>query len=265
MNRTRRILSALGLALALGSTLPACVITARGRLQGGAVVAYDAPPERRVENPQPMAGHVWIAGNWTWQNNRWVWVDGHYERQRAGYQWQDGRWEPRNGSWHWVSGQWIVVGQGTVVTGNGNGAVIVGGHGDHPRDRNQDHRYDPPPPPPPGGGGVVVGGGGGGVIVNNGGGGLSATNGAGTVTVNNGQVVITGPQQPPPPIRVENPGAARRGYVWIEGSWQWANNQYEWVPGHWERAKAGYRWEPVRWQLQGNVYVRVGGSWVIGN
>ena len=87
-----------------------------------------------------------------------------------------------------------------------------------------------------------------------------------TVISSGGQVVIVGPTMAPPPPRVENPGAARRGYVWIEGAYAWSEQarQYEWVPGHWERAKAGHRWAPVRWELRGNVYVRVGGEWQIG-
>jgi hypothetical protein len=264
MNRTRRILSAIGLTVALGATLPACMVTARGnaRYGGGAVVAYDAPPEPRVENPgQGMAGHVWVRGKWTWQNGQWAWVDGHWERDRAGYAWQDGRWEPHNGSWHWVEGTWTVSsngGGGTIV--NGGGAVIVDGHDHGDRPREQDHRYDQGNQ---GGGVIVGGGGGGGVIVNNGQGGLAAQNGAGTVLVGGGNVTIVGPTQAPPPIRVENPGPARRGYVWLEGNWMWSDNQrgYEWVPGHWERAKANQRWEPVRWELRGNVYVKIGGRW----
>ncbi|MBK9033964.1 MAG: YXWGXW repeat-containing protein [Myxococcales bacterium] len=267
MNRTRRILSGLGLALVLGTTLPACVVAARGRLTTGAVVAYDQPPPPRVENPQPMAGHVWVHGNWTWQNNQWVWADGHWQRERAGYAWQDGRWEPRNGSWHWVGGDWVVSGSGTVVVGGGN---------DGGRPRDQDHRFDNQPQ---GGvivtnngavnpqGGVIVTNNGpqGGVIVNGGQGGLVATNGAGTVISQGGHVIITGPTAPPPPPRVESPGPARRGYVWIEGAYFWDKDAraYNWAPGHWERAKANHRWVPVRWEQQGGVYIRVGGEWHI--
>ena len=267
MNRTRRILSALALTVSLGA-LPACLVTARGSgtwSTGGSVVAYEAPPEPRMENPQPMAGHVWVRGNWTMQNNQWVWIDGHWERQRAGYAWSDGRWEPHNGSWHWVAGTWTVSSGGpqggTIVTGDG-GVIVTGGGG---RDQVQDHRYDPPN----NGGGVIVGGNGGGaVIVGNNNGGrppLVAGNGAGTVIVGNGGVTITGPTQAPPPIRVENPGQARRGYIWIEGAWDWNQQarQYDWVPGHWERTKAGHRWQPVRWEQQGGVYVRIGGTWQI--
>lgn len=252
MHRTRRILSALGLTLALGATLPACLFTARGRFTTGAVVAYDQPPEPRMESPQPMAGHVWVRGNWTWQNNQWMWIDGHWERERAGYAWQQGEWQPRNGSWHWVGGQWTASGggSGTIVTGNG--AVIVDGHGhgQGPRDQVQDHRYPNNHGTPP-------------VIVNNGPGPLVAGNGAGTVIVGNGGVTIIGPTAAPPPLRVESPGPNRKGYVWIEGAYQWSNNQYEWVSGHWERSKANHVWQPVRWELRGNVYIRIGGEWRI--
>jgi len=247
MNRTRRILSALGLTVALGATIPACTVVARGRVQTpGVVVAYDAPPEPRQENPQPMAGHVWVRGNWTMQNGQWLWIDGHWERQRANQSWQDGRWEPHNGSWHWVAGTWANGGAGgTIVTGDGGVVVAGGGNGGgYPqRDQVQDHRY-----PQNNNGGQPP---------------LVATNGAGTAVVNNGTVTIYGPTQAPPPARVENPGPSRKGYLWIEGAWQWTNDQYEWAPGHWERTKANRRWEPVRWQQQGNVWVRIGGSWSI--
>ncbi|MEZ4399667.1 MAG: hypothetical protein R3B06_06595 [Kofleriaceae bacterium] len=271
MNRTRRILSLLGLSLALGTTLPACLVTAQGRMATGSMVAYDQPPPPRAENPQGgMAGHIWISGNWSWQNNQWVWIDGHWERERAGYAWSDGRWEPRNGTWHWVSGEW-------VVSTSGTGTVIVGDGG---RPQVQDHRYDDQPQSGdaivthapnggtiitngglPQGGGVVVGQGG--VVVSNGQGGVIASNGAGTVVSAGGTVTITGPTAAPPPPRVENPGQPRRGYTWIEGAYQWDQDarQYDWVPGHWERTKAQKVWVPFRWELRGNVYVRVGGEW----
>lgn len=265
MNRTRRILSALGLTLALGATLPACLVRTSGSgtfATTGSVVAYEAPPEPRQENPRPMRGQVWVRGNWSMQNNQWIWIDGHYESERSNQYWNDGRWEAHNGSWHWVAGSWSSQPNGTIVTGTGT--VVVSGNGNGnggyvpPRDQVQDHRYDPPPPVNNGGGGTVIQGGSGPGRPP-----IVATNGAGTVVVGQGGVTISGPTQAPPPIRVENPGPSRRGYVWIEGNWQWANNSYEWVPGHWERSKAGKRWQPVRWEQQGGVYVRVGGSWSI--
>ena len=51
MNRTRRILSALGFALAVATTASGCLVTASGhaRLRSGAVVVYDEPPAPRYE------------------------------------------------------------------------------------------------------------------------------------------------------------------------------------------------------------------------
>lgn len=268
MQRTHRIMSKLGLVLLLGASLPACVVRARGEFQTtGARVAYSQPPAPRAESPRPMNGHVWISGRWTWNSNQWVWVDGRYEPVRQGYAWQDGRWEPRNGTWHWVEGQWIVSGSGTVVVNNPGGD----------RPQIQDHRYDNQPQ---GGvivgnpnGGVIVGNpnppvGNGGVIVNNGQGGLVATNGAGTVVSTGGQVIILPPGSPtiaPPPPRVENPGPARRGHIWITGSWTWNNDakQYTWVPGHWGRIKANHTWHPPRWEQRGNGWIRIEGEWRI--
>lgn len=244
MTRTRSItkaLGTLGLLLALGATAPACVVTARGSLRTSGVVAYQEPPPPQEETYEARAGHVWIKGRWDWQNGGWQWVPGHWERERAGYGYQDGRWEQRNGQWHWIDGQWVVVQQGTVVTGGGGGTWVD----DRPQVR--DHRDGQP------GTVVVTGGGGQGPLV--------ATNGAGTVVAGAGGVVIVGPNTAPPPIRVENPGAARSGYIWVQGNWQWTNGQYEWVPGHWERQKAGYQWYDGRWEAQGSSWVWIAGEW----
>ena len=53
----------------------------------------------------------------------------------------------------------------------------------------------------------------------------------------------------PPPVRREAVPAARAGYVWSAGHWQWSGSAYRhnWVPGHWERARAGYVYYAPRW------------------
>jgi len=237
MKRSARIISALGLVLALGMS-SACVVAAHGRVRTGAVVVYEEPPAPReeVEYSQGRAGHVWVRGRYDWQGGQWVWMPGHWERERAGYGWQDGRWERREGSWHWVDGQGTVDGRATGGNDPGRPQVI-------------DHRNNGGYPPP-----------------HNGNVGATATNPDGSgvgVVVGNGQVVVTnyGPSSPPPPIRVENPGAPNRGYMWVRGNYEWRNNQYEWIPGHWEREKAGMQWFDGRWELQGNVYVWFPGEW----
>ena len=39
---------------------------------------YRVRPQIIVENYQPMAGYVWVAGNWQWNGAEWIWISGHY-------------------------------------------------------------------------------------------------------------------------------------------------------------------------------------------
>jgi hypothetical protein len=89
-------------ALAIGLTVPACLVSATGRVRGGALVVYEEPPAPRVETYQPRAGAVWVKGRWDWRGGRWMWVDGHWENERVGYYWEEGQWVRRGNSWHWV-------------------------------------------------------------------------------------------------------------------------------------------------------------------
>ena len=58
----------------------------------------------------------------------------------------------------------------------------------------------------------------------------------------------------PPPPRYEVVPAARAGYVWSPGHWQWSAGRHVWVAGHWERVRVGYRYYAPRW-------VERGGRW----
>ena len=58
----------------------------------------------------------------------------------------------------------------------------------------------------------------------------------------------------PPPPRYEVVPAARVGYVWSPGHWQWRGGQYAWIGGHWERVRTGYRYYAPYW-------VERGGRW----
>ncbi|HEU0032206.1 MAG TPA: hypothetical protein VFQ53_16340 [Kofleriaceae bacterium] len=40
---------------------------------------YRYRPQILVENYQPVAGYVWIAGHWDWNGYEWMWNAGHYE------------------------------------------------------------------------------------------------------------------------------------------------------------------------------------------
>jgi hypothetical protein len=58
----------------------------------------------------------------------------------------------------------------------------------------------------------------------------------------------------PPPLQVEVVPAARPGYVWAPGFWDWNGNQHVWVRGHWMRERAGFHWVTAEW-------VQVGPRW----
>ncbi|MBS9478016.1 YXWGXW repeat-containing protein [Ancylobacter radicis] len=71
------------------------------------------------------------------------------------------------------------------------------------------------------------------------------------------------PPGPPPPPRREPRPAARRGYVWVPGHWNWsARYRWVWVPGHWEEARRGFVYAGPRWVLRRGRWVYEPGRWV---
>ena len=217
-----RMLTKLALAFALAATVPACVVSAQGRVRTrGTVVITEAPPAPQEETYGTKSGYFWVRGRWDWQG-RWVWMPGHWERERSGYAYNEGRWEQRNNQWVWVEGEWI------TRTDGAHGTVTVTEHND--------------------------GGGGGRVDVRDhrdGGGGGNTT----VVVVDDGR-----PRQPPPEPQAENYGK-KKGYVWIDGHWDWQKGAWEWVPGHWERARSKKYYRRGEWRLDGDVYIWVDGGW----
>jgi hypothetical protein len=72
----------------------------------------------------------------------------------------------------------------------------------------------------------------------------------------------TGPTEAPPTPREEK-FAARAGFVWIAGRWDW-KGKWEWVAGHWERERAGKQWRPGHWDKTGASWTFTDGAWVEG-
>lgn len=70
-----------------------------------------------------------------------------------------------------------------------------------------------------------------------------------------------GAHRAPPAVRVER-WSPRRGYVWVNGNWDWNGNDWVWVAGHYERERRGYRWRDRRWEQRDGVYVAVDGGWI---
>ncbi len=66
----------------------------------------------------------------------------------------------------------------------------------------------------------------------------------------------------PPAMRVERHDN-RRGYAWVDGSWNWNGYDWQWNGGRYERERRGRRWRPVSWEQRNGEYVSVGGDWVV--
>jgi hypothetical protein len=54
-------------------------------------------------------------------------------------------------------------------------------------------------------------------------------------------------QVAPPPARVEVVPAARVGYIWAPGYWEWRGRRHVWVNGNWVRERRGYHYAPHNW------------------
>jgi len=64
----------------------------------------------------------------------------------------------------------------------------------------------------------------------------------------------------PPPPRVEVVPAARVGYVWAPGYWNWNGHRHVWVGGRYVHARHGYHWAPHTWvQRDGRWHFEEGG------
>jgi hypothetical protein len=69
--------------------------------------------------------------------------------------------------------------------------------------------------------------------------------------------------QPPAP-RHEVVPAARRGYEWAPGYWNWNGHRHVWVKGHWERARAGYVFRRPEWKQGDHGWTLARGGWEHG-
>jgi len=69
--------------------------------------APPAPPPPEAIPPRPSSEHVWLAGYWTWRNNRYEWMAGRWELPpHRGATWIPPRWAPEGGSYRFFEGYW---------------------------------------------------------------------------------------------------------------------------------------------------------------
>ncbi len=72
-------------------------------------VVTQAPPALQVEVvlAQPSTRHMWLAGFWTWRNDRYEWMAGHWELPPSlGSVWVAPRWEQHDNAYKFYEGYW---------------------------------------------------------------------------------------------------------------------------------------------------------------
>jgi len=65
----------------------------------------------------------------------------------------------------------------------------------------------------------------------------------------------------PPAPRVEVVPAARAGYIWAPGYWNWNGRRHVWVGGNWVRERRGYHYAPHAWVQRDNRWEFNRGHW----
>ena len=94
-------------------TQPQQQVVVSGTVQtanNGTILVMQAPPpvQQEVVLAQPSSNHRWIAGYWTWRNERYEWMAGHWELPPAQSSvWIAPRWERTdNGGYRFYEGYW---------------------------------------------------------------------------------------------------------------------------------------------------------------
>jgi hypothetical protein len=82
------------------------------------------------------------------------------------------------------------------------------------------------------------------------------------VAQNRTQVVVV--KQAPPALRAESVPAARRGFEWVPGHWDWSGKRYTWVGGRYEKIRAGYVFKRPEWRRDANGWILERGGWRAG-
>jgi hypothetical protein len=72
-------------------------------------------------------------------------------------------------------------------------------------------------------------------------------------------------QKAPPALRREAVPAARRGYEWIPGYWNWTGRRYVWTKGHYEKVRRGYVYARPEWRQGDNGWTMERGGWRRGD
>ena len=69
----------------------------------------------------------------------------------------------------------------------------------------------------------------------------------------------------PPPPRHEVMPAARRGYVWVPGYWNWNGRRHVWQQGVWVKERRGYLYNQPAWEERNGHWELRRGGWARGD
>jgi hypothetical protein len=73
------------------------------------IVVTQAPPalQSEVVLARPSPDYVWVAGYWTWRDNRYEWMAGQWViPPHSNSAWVAPHWEPENGGYRFYEGYW---------------------------------------------------------------------------------------------------------------------------------------------------------------
>ena len=73
------------------------------------IIVTQAPPgpQQDLVLAQPTPQHVWLAGYWTWRNDRYEWMAGHWELPPSSSSvWVAPRWEQQGNAYRFYDGYW---------------------------------------------------------------------------------------------------------------------------------------------------------------
>jgi len=59
-----------------------------------------------VRPPSPGPQHVWVTGDWIWENGEYHWHEGRWEQRHEGVYWHDGYWKTTPHGYKWIAGHW---------------------------------------------------------------------------------------------------------------------------------------------------------------
>ena len=89
--------------------------------------------------------------------------------------------------------------------------------------------------------------------------------GASTLPITATAAPVVYVQTAPPPMRHEVVPAARRGYVWVPGYWNWNGRRHVWQQGVWMKERRGYVYTQPAWAEHDGRWELRRGAWARGD